>query len=107
MYRNGLINKIRLISNFMTSQPVSETILIQILPNISRSIGNQTMKFGELIESNIRNILLEKSYTKYGGETSPRLISEKRKLSIPLDKWSKILYSLFLLYGNLRTIEIY
>ena len=35
------------------------------------------MKFGQLIESNMRNIFLEKSYTKYGEETSPILISEK------------------------------
>ena len=33
--------------------------------------GNQTMKFGQLIEYNMRNIFLEKSYTKYGGETIP------------------------------------
>ena len=30
------------------------------------------MKFGQLIEYNIRNIFLEKSDTKYGGETIPR-----------------------------------
>ena len=86
MYPNGLIKKIRLISNFMTSQPGQQTILIHILPNISRSKGNQTMKFGQLIEYNMRNIFLEKSFTKCGGETSPRLFSEKLKLSISLDQ---------------------
>ena len=65
------------------------------------------MKFGQLIECNMRNIFLEKSYTKCGGETSPRLFSEKLKLSISLDQYSKILYSLFLLYAKLRAIEIY
>ena len=30
------------------------------------------MEFGQLIEYNLRNIFLEKSYTKCGGETSPR-----------------------------------
>ena len=40
-----------------------------MLPNISRSKGNHTMKFGQLIEYNMRNIVLEKSYTKCGGET--------------------------------------
>ena len=44
------------------------------------------MKFGQLIEYNMRNIFLEKSYTKYGGETSPRPFSEKLKLSISLDQ---------------------
>ena len=33
-------------------------------------LAHQTMKFGQLIEYNMRNIVLEKSYTKYGGETS-------------------------------------
>ena len=46
--------------------------LIHILLNISRSKDNQTMKFGQLIECNMRNIFLEKSYIKYSGETSPR-----------------------------------
>ena len=29
------------------------------------------MKFGQLIQYTIRNIFVEKSYTEYGGETSP------------------------------------
>ena len=49
-----------------------------------RSKGNQTMIFGQLIECNMRNIFLEKSYAKCGGETSPRPFSKKSKLSIPL-----------------------
>ena len=44
------------------------------------------MKFGKLIECNMRNIFLEKSYAKYGGETSPRPFSEKLKLGISLDQ---------------------
>ena len=54
----GLIKKIRLISNFMMSQSVYQTITIHILPNISRIKGNQIMKFGQLIEYNKRNIFL-------------------------------------------------
>ena len=38
------------------------------------------MKFGQLIEYNIRNIFFEKSYTKCGGKTSPRPLSGKLKL---------------------------
>ena len=64
MYPNGLIKKRRLISNFIMSQPGQQTILIHILTNISRSKGNQTMKFGQLIECNMKNIFLEKSSTK-------------------------------------------
>ena len=41
--------------------------VIHILPNISRSKGNQTMKFGQLIECYVR-----KSSTKCGEETSLR-----------------------------------
>ena len=55
------------------------------------------MKFGQLIKCNMRNIFLEKLCTKYGGETSPRLFSEKLKLSISLDQRSKVLYSLLFL----------
>ena len=63
------------------------------------------MKFGQLIECNMRNIFLEKSYTKCGGETIPRPFSKKSKLSISLDQYSKALYNLFLLFAKLRTIE--
>ena len=86
MYQNGLIRKISLISNFMTSQPGEQTIVIHILSNTFRSKGNMTMKFGQLIECNMRNIFLEKLFTKCGGETSPRPFSEKLKLSISLDQ---------------------
>ena len=43
----------------MTSQPGYQTIAAHILPNISRSKGKQAMKFGQLIECNIRKFLLE------------------------------------------------
>ena len=48
--KNDLIKKTRLISKFVTSQSGSQTIAMQILINISRSKGNQTMKFGQLKE---------------------------------------------------------
>ena len=60
VYQNGLIKKIRSISVFLMSQPHKKTIVIHILPNISK--GNQTMKFGQLIECNMKNIL--KNYTQ-------------------------------------------
>ena len=43
------------------------------------------MKTGQLLEHNLRNIFLEKSYTKCDGQTSLRPFSEKSKLSISLD----------------------
>ena len=45
-------------------------IIIHILPNISRSKNNYTKKFYQLIKHNMRNIFLEKSYTKCSGEAS-------------------------------------
>ena len=61
----------------MTSQLGKQTIAIHILPNVSRRKGNQTMKFGQLIEYNMRNIFLEKPYTKCSGETIPRPFSKQ------------------------------
>ena len=87
MYKNGLIRKISLISKFMMSQTSYQTVAVHILLNISRSKGNQTMKFGQIIEYNMKNIFVEKSYTKYTGETSPRFFSEKSKSSMSLDQY--------------------
>ena len=47
-------------------------LAMHILPNISKSKGNQTMKSRQFMEYYITNIFLEKSFTKYGGETVPR-----------------------------------
>ena len=52
----------------MTSQPGKQTIAIHTLPNISRSNGNQAMKFGQLLA------------------TIPRPFSTKSKWSISLDQ---------------------
>ena len=42
----------------MTSQPGLQTIGIHILPNISQSEGNQTMKLDKLMEYNKKNLFL-------------------------------------------------
>ena len=44
------------------------------------------MKIGQLIEYNMSNIFIEKSYTKCAGETIPRHLSKKSKLNISLDQ---------------------
>ena len=44
------------------------------------------MKFSQLIEYNMRKLFVEKSYTKCAGETIPRPLSKKSKLSISLDQ---------------------
>ena len=91
----------------MTSKPGKQTITIHILSNISRNKSNKTIKLFHLTEYNMRHIFLEKSYTKYGGETILRPFSKKSKLRIPLDQPSEVLHRLFLLYDKLRAIEIY
>ena len=63
------------------------------------------MEYNQLTEYNMNNFV-EKSYTKYAGETIPRLLFKKSKLSISLYQYRKVLNSLFLLYANLRAIEI-
>ena len=45
-----------------TSQPGKETIVIHILPNISRKKGNQKIYYDQLIEYNMGNNFLRKSY---------------------------------------------
>ena len=77
-----------LISNFMTSQPGLQTIAIEILPNISQSEGNQTMKSGQLIEYNKRNYFLQ-TCRKWGRETSFRpLFIFWKNLIWSESKWS-------------------
>ena len=75
----------------MTSQTGQQVISIHILPNISNNKEEEKMTFGQLIEYNMRNIFLEKSYTKCGGKTSPIPFYKKSKLSIPLNQQSEIL----------------
>ena len=73
----------------MTSQPGLQTIAIHILSNISQSKGNETMKFGQLIEYNDRNIFLQELWRKWGNETSFRpLYFSKKSLIWGKSKWS-------------------
>ena len=57
-----------------------------ILPNISRSKGNKKLNFSQLMEYSMRNMFVEKSYSKWGGETIPRPFFKKSKFSISLDQ---------------------
>ena len=59
------------------------------------------MKFGQLIEYNIRSIFVEKSYANCGGETILRPFSKKSKLIISLYQKCS-----FKQYANLRAIEM-
>ena len=59
---------------------------MHILIDISGKKDNQALKFSQLIKYNIKNNFLERSYTKYGGETIPISFYEKSKLSISPDQ---------------------
>ena len=72
MYKSGLTRKIRFILKSIASQPKKQITAIHTLPKISISKANQNIKFGHLIECNMRNIFLKKLYTKCGGDTNPR-----------------------------------
>ena len=52
----------------MTSQTGKQITIIHMLPNISRSKGNQ--KNDQLMEYNMRNSFLQKSWKKWGRGTS-------------------------------------
>ena len=54
IYIISLIRKIRLILKYVTSEPRKQTVAIHALPNISRSNENKAMKFGQLMEHNMR-----------------------------------------------------
>ena len=69
----------------MMSQPKKAVIAINILSNISKGEGNQTVKFDQLIEHNMKNIFLKKSFTKCIEETILRSFSKNSKLGISLD----------------------
>ena len=58
------------------------------------------MKFGKLIEYNMRIIFLERSYTKCCREARPGPFSKKSKLTIFLDQQSEVSYSFFLFYAQ-------
>ena len=59
----------------MVNFKIYDATSIHMLSNISKDKGNQTMKFGQLIDYNMRNIFLEKSYSKCCEEASPRPFS--------------------------------
>ena len=54
----------------MASRTEQQIITIHILSNISRTKGNQTMEFAQLIKYNVRNIFPQKSYRKQDKDTS-------------------------------------
>ena len=96
-----MIGKLKFISKCMTSQTGKQIITIHILPNISRSKGNQTMELGQLIENNMVNIFLEKSYTKCGEKLVPDSFIKNQYLWIHNRKCYTVC---FLLYVEVESL---
>ena len=67
------------------------------------------MKFGQLIECNMKTIFLEKLCTECDGEAIPRPFSYKSRLRISLDLYLKsdTVVLTFLLCTKVRAIKIY
>ena len=57
----------------MTSHPGLQTVVIHILPNIPQSKGNQKVKFGQLIEYNMRDFFFKNYAENKAGRLVPDL----------------------------------
>ena len=71
---------------------------LEYTPSISQSKGNQTMKFGQLIEYSKINIFLQKLFGKWDREASSRPLfsfSFSKKLNM---RWKQVVCSLVLIY---------
>ena len=68
------------VSKFMTSQPGKQIISIHILSNITRSKNIHGIKFGQLMQYNMWNIFIEKSFTEYGRKSVTTPSSNKLNL---------------------------
>ena len=79
MSKNGLIRAIRLISKFMTLQPVHKQLEYTYWPISREEKTIRQMRFGQIIERKMKFFFFEKSYTKYDGDTIPSPFSKKSK----------------------------
>ena len=64
-----------LVSKFITSQTGKQVITIHILPNISRSKGNQAIRLDQLLKYSLRYTFHQKSWRKWCSKTSSRPLS--------------------------------
>ena len=102
--RNGLIRKIRLTSKLMTSQTRLQTISIHVMHKTSQNKGNQTMKFGQLIEYNKIEIFLQKLCRKWGKESNSRpLFILSKSLIWGESKWSAVEFQYISIALNLSS----
>ena len=100
LWKTAWLKRLRL-TKFMTPQPGFQIIAILILPYNSQCTGSQTMKFGQLTESNKRNIFLQILWRKWGKETSSRPLF---KLNMT---WKQVVCSLVSIYFNSPQLVIF
>ena len=62
----------------MTSQPGKQTVAMHILPNILRSRGKQTIKFGQLVDITWETFFLKNHLQN--------MVKKKSKLSVSVDQ---------------------
>ena len=91
----------------MTAQPRKQTTAIQILSKISKRKDNQAIKFGQLIEYNIRNIFVKNYTQNVEAKLFPDSFVKNQNSAYLWINNSLVLYSLLLLFPKLRTIEIF
>ena len=65
----------------MTLKPGKQTITVHILPNISQSKGNKTMKSGQVLEYSKVNIFFKNHIEKEAGRLVPDLFLIWKKAS--------------------------
>ena len=73
MCKNDWIRKLRLVLKFMTSETGQQIIAMHVLPYISRSKGNQAVKFDQLTKYGMRNIILKNLAETEVGKLVPDL----------------------------------
>ena len=104
-----LIGKLRLISRFMTSQHGKQTLAIHILSNISISKGNQTMKFGQLVDMTWEIIFLKSDAKNVVEKLFPGLMLESQDwvyIWINSLKFDTVCFYCVLSWGYLNILKL-
>ena len=86
MYENGLIRNIRLILKFRRHNVLNKQLQYTYCPISQEVKGNQTMKFGQLIEITLGTFLLKNHTQNVSNKLFPDPYLKKSKLSISLDQ---------------------
>ena len=92
------MQKLILITQYMTSQSDQQIVIIHILPNILKSKGNQAIKFSQFIKFGVRNIyIFSKIMQKLCSKTSsrPRFVFSEKVLYIVKSRDRQLRFKIF------------